>query len=130
MGPASTAAKRVLLVEDDAATAQSVAMMLRAEGYAVDSVDLGAVGLQKAKGGDYDLLVLDLMLPDVKGFEVLRQLKQARVATPVLILSGLAAKDEVLKGFGLGAAVYVTKPFAKDELLDRVHEILFGRRRT
>ncbi len=83
---------RVLLVEDDPTTAQSVAMMLRSEGMVVDSTESGEDGLEIGKLYDYDIIVLDLILPDIDGLEVLRRLRDARVGTPVLILSGWAPR--------------------------------------
>ncbi len=80
---------RVLLVEDDSATAASIEMMLRAEGFICDTTDLGEDGLEIGKLYDYDIIILDLMLPDIDGYEVLRRLRAARVRTPILILSGL-----------------------------------------
>ena len=80
---------RVLLVEDDANTAQSIELILKSEGYIVDTTDLGEDGLEIGKLYDYDIIILDLMLPDIDGYEVLRRLRAARVRTPILILSGL-----------------------------------------
>lgn len=120
--------KRVLLIEDEAITAQSVEALLRAKGYTVESTDLGEDGLARALNNRYDIILLDLVLPGIQGFDVLQRLRTARVMTPVLILSGLAGEDDQLKGFGFGADVYVTKPFDKDELLSRVHELTIGGR--
>ncbi|MCH7694551.1 MAG: response regulator, partial [Proteobacteria bacterium] len=111
---------RVLLVEDDPTTAQSVAMMLRSEGMVVDSTESGEDGLEIGKLYDYDIIVLDLMLPDIDGLEVLRRLRDARVDTPVLILSGLTELEQKVKGLGIGADDYLTKPFDKAELLARI----------
>ena len=115
---------RVLLVEDDPAMAQSVELMLKAAGMVVDSTDLGEDGLEIGKLYDYDIIVLDLMLPDMDGLEVLRRLRDARVATPVLILSGLTESEMKVKGLGSGADDYLTKPFNKDELLARIQAIV------
>ncbi|MEJ2028207.1 MAG: response regulator, partial [Limibacillus sp.] len=79
---------RVLLVEDDSATARSIEMMLRSEGYVCDSTDLGEDGFEIAKIYDYDVIILDLMLPDMDGYDVLRRLRDAKVGTPILVLSG------------------------------------------
>ncbi len=94
---------RVLLVEDDSATAASIEMMLRAENFIVDTTDLGEDGLEIGKLYDYDIILLDLMLPDIDGYEVLRRLRQARGSTPILIVSGLGEMDNKIKGLGFGA---------------------------
>ncbi len=115
---------RVLLVEDDPATAQTVEIMLKSAGMVIDSTDLGEDGLEIGKLYDYDIIVLDLMLPDIGGMEVLRRLRDARVQTPVLILSGLTEMEHKIKGLGTGADDYLTKPFDKDELLARIQAIV------
>ena len=115
---------RVLLVEDDPTTAKSIEMMLSSAGMVVDSTDLGEDGLEIGKLYDYDIIVLDLMLPDIDGMEVLRRLRDARVQTPVLILSGLAESEQKVKGLGTGADDYLTKPFNKEELLARIQAIV------
>ena len=98
---------RVLLVEDDTATAKSIELMLKSEGFVVDATDLGEDGLEIGKLYDYDIIILDLMLPDIDGYEVLRRLRAARVATPVLILSGLSEAEQKIKGLGFGADDYL-----------------------
>ncbi len=115
---------RVLLVEDDPATAQSLQMMLESENMVVDATDLGEDGLEIGKLYDYDIIILDLMLPDIDGIEVLRRLRDARVETPVLILSGLTEADNKVKGLGTGADDYLTKPFDKAELMARIQAIV------
>ncbi len=115
---------RVLLVEDDSATAKSIELMLRSEGYVCDSTDLGEDGLEIGKLYDYDIIILDLMLPDIDGYEVLRRLRSARVKTPTLILSGLSDADDKIKGLGVGADDYLTKPFDKRELVARIQAIV------
>ena len=115
---------RVLLVEDDPATAQGIEMMLRSESYVCDVTDMGEDGLEIGKLYDYDIIVLDLMRPDMDGYEVLRRLRAARVKTPVLILSGLNGSDDKIKGLGVGADDYLTKPFDKRELIARVQTIV------
>jgi len=115
---------RVLLVEDDPAMAQSVELMLKTAGMVVDATDLGEDGLEIGKLYDYDIIILDLMLPDMDGLEVLRRLRDARVATPVLILSGLTESEMKVKGLGSGADDYLTKPFDKQELLARIQAIV------
>lgn len=115
---------RVLLVEDDPAMAQSVELMLKSAGMVVDTTDLGEDGLEIGKLYDYDIIVLDLMLPDMDGLEVLRRLRDARVETPVLILSGQTEAETKVKGLGTGADDYLTKPFDKDELMARIQAIV------
>jgi two-component system cell cycle response regulator CtrA len=115
---------RILLVEDDPSTAKSIEMMLKSEGYVVDLAEMGEDGLEIGKLYDYDIIVLDLMLPDIDGYEVLRRLRQARVKTPILILSGLSELDSKVKGLGIGADDYMTKPFQKRELIARIQAIV------
>ena len=115
---------RVLLVEDDSNTAQSIVMMLKSENFIVDSTDLGEDGLEIGKLYDYDIILLDLMLPDIDGYEVLRRLRAARINTPILILSGLSELDNKIKGLGFGADDYLTKPFERRELVARIQAIV------
>jgi two-component system cell cycle response regulator CtrA len=115
---------RVLLVEDDTTIAKSIELMLKSEGFVVDTTNLGEDGLEIGKLYDYDIVILDLMLPDMDGYEVLRRLRAARVGTPVLILSGLVEPDNKIKGLGYGADDYLTKPFDKGELVARVNAIV------
>jgi two-component system cell cycle response regulator CtrA len=114
---------RVLLIEDDRVTAQSIELALRAESLNVDMTDLGQEGIELGKLYDYDIILLDLNLPDMSGFEVLRTLRICGVKTPLLILSSLAGIEDKCKGLGLGADDYVTKPFHKAELMARIHAI-------
>jgi two-component system, cell cycle response regulator CtrA len=115
---------RVLLIEDDGATAQSIELMLKSAGFNVYTTDLGEEGVDLGKLYDYDMILLDLNLPDMSGFEVLRTLRVSKVRTPILILSGLAGIEDKCKGLGFGADDYMTKPFHKDELVARVHAIV------
>jgi two-component system, cell cycle response regulator CtrA len=115
---------RVLLIEDDTAAAQSIELMLKSESFAVYTTDLGEEGIDLGKVYDYDIILLDLNLPDMSGFEVLRSLRLSKVKTPTLILSGLAGVEDKVKGFGVGADDYMTKPFHKDELVARIHAIV------
>jgi len=115
---------RVLLVEDDPATSRSIELMLTHANLNVYCTDLGEEGIDLAKLYDYDLILLDLNLPDMTGHEVLRQLRLARVETPILILSGSDDSENKLKGFGFGADDYMTKPFHREELVARIHAII------
>ena len=115
---------RVLLVEDDAGIAKSIELMLRLEEINVYRTDLGEDGVDLGKIYDYDIILLDLNLPDISGYEVLRSLRSARVVTPVLILSGLTSIEDKIRGLGLGADDYLAKPFHKDELIARIHALV------
>ena len=115
---------RVLLIEDDSATAQSIELMLKSEGVNVYNTDLGEEGVDLGKVYDYDLILLDLHLPDMSGMDVLRQLRVAKINTPIMILSGTAEIDTKVKSFGGGADDYMTKPFHKDELVARIHAVV------
>ncbi len=115
---------RVLLIEDDSATAQSIELMLKSEGFNVYTTDLGEEGVDLGKIYDYDLILLDLSLPDMSGLEVLRQLRVGKVNTPVMILSGTAEIETKVKTLGGGADDYMTKPFHKDELIARIHAVV------
>ncbi len=115
---------RVLLVEDDSSTAKSIELMLKSEGYVVDAAELGEDGLDLGKIYDYDIIILDLMLPDMDGYDVLKSLRASKIQTPILILSGLAALDDKIKGLGFGADDYLTKPFDKRELIARIQAIV------
>jgi two-component system cell cycle response regulator CtrA len=115
---------RVLLVEDDQATSRSIELMLKQEGFVCDASALGEDGLEVGKLYDYDIILLDLMLPDMDGYEVLRRFRAGRIKTPILILSGLTELDAKIKGLGFGADDYLTKPFDKRELIARIHAIV------
>jgi len=115
---------RVLLIEDDSALAQSILLMLRSESFNVYVTDLGEEGIDLGKIYDHDIILLDLNLPDMSGFDVLRKLRVSKVRTPILILSGLVAIEDKIKGLGYGADDYMTKPFHKDELVARIHALV------
>ena len=115
---------RVLLVEDDPATSRSIEMMLTHANLNVYATDMGEEGIDLAKLYDYDLILLDLNLPDMNGHDVLRQLRLSRIDTPILILSGDDDTESKIKGFGFGADDYLTKPFHREELVARIHAII------
>ena len=115
---------RVLLIEDDTATAQSIELMLKSENFNVYVTDLGEEGIDLGKLYDYDIILLDLNLPDMSGYEVLRSLRVTKIKTPILILTGMAGIEDKVKGLGHGADDYLTKPFHKDELVARIHAIV------
>jgi two-component system cell cycle response regulator CtrA len=99
-------------------------MMLESTGMVVDAAELGEDGLEIGKLYEYDIILLDIMLPDMDGFEVLRRLRDSRVDTPVLILSGLGEAENKVKGLSSGADDYLTKPFDKAELMARIQAII------
>ncbi len=115
---------RILLVEDDPMTSKSIEMMLASANLNVYATDMGEEGIDLAKLYDYDLILLDINLPDMNGHEVLRQLRMAKIDTPILILSGMDDTENKIKGFGFGADDYMTKPFHREELVARIHAIV------
>ncbi|MBM3466880.1 MAG: response regulator transcription factor [Rickettsiaceae bacterium] len=115
---------RVLLIEDDSSTARSIELALAAEGIICDTAEVGEEGVEIGRIYDYDIILLDLMLPDIDGYQVLLRLRSAKVKTPILILSGLSSVDQKVRGLGFGADDYLTKPFNKDELIARIQAIV------
>jgi two-component system cell cycle response regulator CtrA len=115
---------RVLLIEDEPTTAKAIELMLGTEGFNVYTTDLGEEGLDLGKLYDYDIILLDLNLPDMHGYDVLKNLRVSRIATPVLILSGINETDSKVRSFGFGANDYVTKPFHRDELIARIQAVV------
>ena len=115
---------RVLLIEDDPNTAKSIEMMSTDANLNVYSTDIGEEGIDLAKLYDYDLILLDVNLPDINGYEVLRHLRLARITTPILILSGSDDTESKIRGFGFGADDFLTKPFHREELIARIHAII------
>jgi len=115
---------RVLLIEDDPTISKSIELMLTHANLNVYCTDLGEEGVDLAKLYDYDLVLLDLNLPDMSGHEVLRQLRMAKIETPVLILTGEDDTENKIKSFGSGADDYLTKPFHREELIARIHAII------
>ena len=115
---------RALLIEDDASLAQSIELMLRSESIVSYTTDTGEEGVDLAKLYDYDVILLDLNLPDMSGYDVLRRMRVAKVETPVLILSGMGGIEDKVKGLSQGADDYVVKPFHRDELIARINAIV------
>ncbi|MDC0137005.1 response regulator transcription factor [Planktomarina temperata] len=115
---------RILLIEDDPATSKSIELMPGHANFNVYTTDLGEEGIDLAKLYDHDLILLDLVLPDINGHDVLRQLRVARIDTPILILSGETDTENKMRGFGSGADDYLTKPFHREELIARIHAII------
>jgi len=114
---------RVLVVEDEPDLLFAVAQAIREEGYAVDTAENGEDGLFKALGGQYDVIVLDLMLPKKDGWSVLRELRKSQ-STPVLVLTARDAVPDRIKGLDAGADDYLTKPFELGELLARIRALI------
>jgi two-component system, cell cycle response regulator CtrA len=115
---------RILLIEDDAMMAQNIELMLNSSGFNVYTTDLGEEGIDLGKVYDYDMILLDLTLPDMSGYDVLKKLRLSKIQTPILILSGQTGIDSKVKGLGFGADDYMTKPFNKDELIARIHAVV------
>lgn len=115
---------RVLLVQDDMASARGLSLSLKSGGAVVDQADTGEEALGLVRHYDYDVVVLDLMLPDIEGYEVVRRMRAARIDTPVMILSDLCRPQAKVKGFSVGADDFVTKPFDTTELLARMQAVV------
>jgi two-component system, OmpR family, copper resistance phosphate regulon response regulator CusR len=115
---------RILVVEDDRKVASFLERGLREEGYAVDVAHDGADGSSKAHVYDYDVLVLDVMLPGKTGLEIVREMRREQRPIPVLLLTARDSKDDIVRGLDAGADDYLTKPFSFDEFLARVRALL------
>lgn len=115
---------RVLIIEDNHSTAQTIELALTKEGIVCDRAELGEEGLEVSKLYDYDLIILDIMLPDMNGYDVLKSIRSSRKPVPVLILSGLGASEDKIKGLGFGADDFLSKPFNMGELIARVKAII------
>lgn len=115
---------RVLLVEDDHTAARGITLLLKSGGSIVDHADSGEEALELVKHYDYDAVVLDLLLPDIEGYEVVRRMRSARVETPIMILSGLTRPQAKVKALGLGADDFMCKPFDGSELVARLQAIV------
>ena len=117
---------RILLIEDDRSTSESIQLMLKSRALNVYATDLGEEGVELGKLDDYDVIVCDLKLPDISGFDVIKALRTAKVGTPILVLSGNTFVDAKVKALALGADDYLIKPFHRDELVARIQAV--GRR--
>ena len=115
---------RILLCEPDRVVAQSIELMLKSESFNVYTTDVGEEAIDLGKLYDYDVIVMELNLPDMSGYDVIKQLRVAKVSTPILVCSGLAGIEDKVKALGVGADDYMTKPFHKDELVARIHAIV------
>ena len=115
---------RVLQVEDDPAAARAVEQMMKSKGYACRTTAYGEEAVELATDNQFDLILLDIMLPDIDGYEVLRRLQAANVSTPVLIQSGIIGRDEMDKGVGFGVDDYLVKPFSRTELDERIDAVM------
>ena len=115
---------RVLLIEDDPSVRFAIELVLRSDAMCVDSTDRGDDGMETARHHDYDVIVLDLRLPDMNGLDVVRSLRLAKVRTPVVILSGSAVLEDKIKALKAGADDYMTKPFSGDELKARLRTLV------
>jgi len=115
---------KILIVEDESLLADSLSMMLKSKGYETDTVNDGESGLEYALPGLYDLVILDVMMPRMDGYEVARRLREARCGTPILMLTARSGLDDRVQGLDAGADYYLTKPFDSRELLACVHALL------
>ncbi len=115
---------RILVIEDDRKTSEFIVKGLKESGFAADSADNGQDGLVQAAAYDYDLLVVDLMLPKIGGLDVIESIRKEKANLPIIILSAKHSIDDKIKGLNLGADDYLTKPFAFNELLARIHALL------
>ena len=115
---------RVLLVEDDKITSQSIEALLKKEGMVIETTVFGEDGLEIGKLYEYDVIILDIGLPDIDGFEVLKRLRNSKISTPVLILSGQSSPEKKVRGLAGGADDYLTKPFDRAELVARIKALV------
>ena len=115
---------RILLIEDDKTVSQNISLILKRENMVVDASYLGEDGIEDARLYDYDLVLLDLVLPDMDGYEIVRRLRAMHISTPILVLSGLSTPDKKVKALVSGADDYVTKPFDSRELVARINALV------
>ena len=113
---------RVLYVEDDHAMARTVELMLKQAGHDCETTDSGHQAIDLARSQDYDVILLDIMLPDIDGYEVIQQVRESGVGTPFLIQSGLVDRDRLPDGVSFGANHFLVKPFSKGELVQKIDE--------
>ena len=120
---------RVLLVEDDSSTAKSIELMLKSEGYIIDTTDLGEEGIDLGRIYDYDIIVLDLMLPDMDGYAVMQCLREKETTRdiPVVAISANAMPKDLARGKAAGFVEYLTKPLDVDKLLQVVDDVIVKR---
>ncbi|WP_274649687.1 response regulator transcription factor [Paenibacillus humicola] len=116
--------QKILVIEDEPTLARLLSYNLSQEGYDVTVIDHGAEGLQTAMQRTFDLIILDIMLPGINGFDILSRLRQSGITTPVIVLTARNAEEEVVQGLKRGADDYITKPFGVAELLARVSAVL------
>jgi DNA-binding response OmpR family regulator len=117
---------RVLCVEDDVTMAKNVELMCHMAGHSCDTTGLGEQAVELGKSNEYDIIVLDIMLPDIDGYQVIGRLRQSGVDTPVLIQSGLVDRDKKLEDSELGDSEHLVKPFTRSELIDRMQAVISG----
>jgi two-component system cell cycle response regulator CtrA len=115
---------RVLLIEDDVPMAKGIEALLKKEGVTVDATSFGQYGVEVGKIYDYDGIILDLMLPDIDGVEVIRKLRSSNIKTPVIVLSGLSECKDKVNCLNIGADDYITKPFEGKELVSRIQAVI------
>ena len=115
---------RILVVEDESNVARRIEMSCTDDGFSCDIAENGSDALEMMKFYDYDAVVLDLMLPDIDGFEIISRIRKIKNNTPIIVLSGLNAVDDKVKCLTIGADDYLTKPFSKIELLARIYAII------
>jgi len=119
---------KILLVEDESKVANFISMGLQEEGYTVDIAPDGRIGLQHISESTYDIILLDLMIPEIDGLELLKRIRADGVDTPVLIITAKSSMEDIVKGLDTGSDDYLTKPFSFDELLARIRVLLRRRK--
>lgn len=115
---------RLLIIEDCVEVLNYMKTELEKNGFYVDIASNGTDGEEKAYINDYDIILLDLTLPDKSGIDILRYLRKENIQVPVIIISGISEKEEIIRGFNLGADDYMTKPFLIDELVARINAVI------